>query len=176
MSVPPDASSRIPTAPTPEHHLRRPTVDDAAAMWSIARTAVDENSPYAYLMMCEYFAETCSVAECDGRIIGFVTGFRPPTDPRTQFIWQIAVAPEGRGSGLATQLLAHAVAGGRRRASWLEATVTPDNEASTRLFRRFAERNGATCDESLAFDASQFPDGTDHAAEMRFRIGPLTAA
>ena len=34
-------------------------------MWALARTSVDENSPYAYLMMGEFFSDTCAVAALD---------------------------------------------------------------------------------------------------------------
>lgn len=163
-----------PSPPAPQRHIRPPTPDDAAAMWRLAVGAVDENSPYAYLMMCEYFADTCVVAEEAGRIVGFVTGFRSPRDPETQFVWQIVVDPSTRGTGLGGQLLDACTTGGPAPALWLEATVTPDNDASARLFRGFARRRGVACAEDLAFAAEQFPaDGGAHEPEMRLRIGPL---
>lgn len=163
-------------APDSEPLLRRPTVDDAASLWALAVGSVDENSPYAYLLMAEYFADTCVVAEDGGELVGFVIGFRPPADRDTQFVWQIVVAPSMRGTGLGGRMLDVCIEGGSQPVRWLEATVTPDNDASAQLFRGFARRHGVVCEETLAFAAEQFPAGSVHEPEMRFRLGPLPQA
>jgi len=31
-------------------------------MWALAEISVDPNSPYAYLMLGEFFSDTCAVA------------------------------------------------------------------------------------------------------------------
>ncbi len=168
--------SRAPSRPSssPRRILRPPSPSDAAGMWELARGAVDENSPYAYLMMCEYFADACVVAEDEGRLVGFVTGFRPPADPDTHFVWQIVVDPATRGTGLGGQLLDACAASGPRPVRWLEATVTADNEASSALFRAFARRHDAPCAEETAFPRELFPPAAGaHESEIRFRIGPL---
>lgn len=54
----------------------------------------------------------------------------------------------------------------------LAATVTPDNEASDRLFRASADRWGAACEVEELFEDGDFPPG-DPAPELRYRIGPL---
>jgi L-2,4-diaminobutyric acid acetyltransferase len=143
-------------------------------MWRLASETVDTNSPYSYLMLGEYFAENCAVAERDGELVGFVTGFRPFEDPETLFIWQIAVSESVRGHGVASRLLDHVVERPRvPRLRYLEATVTPGNDASKRLFRAFAERWRTECLEEELFARGDFPrDGDDpHDAEFRFRIG-----
>lgn len=143
-------------------------------MWRLAARTVDINSPYSYLMLGEYFAENCAVAERNGDLVGFVTGFRPFEDPETLFIWQIAVDESARGLGVASRLLDD-VAGRPRvpRLRYLEATVTPGNAASKKLFRAFAERWKAECQEEVLFDRSDFPRDADegHEPEIRFRIG-----
>ena len=55
-------------------------------MWRLADGAVDRNSPYSYLMLCEYFADTCAVATIDEHVVGFATGFRLPHDADTLFL------------------------------------------------------------------------------------------
>jgi len=55
---------------------------------------------------------------------------------------------------------------------FLEATVTPSNEASHRLFNAFAGRFGARCEVSPFFAADLFAEA-DHEAEDLYRIGPL---
>ncbi len=142
-------------------------------MWALAEISVDPNSPYAYLMLGEFFSDTCAVAVFDDQLIGFVTGFRLPTDPEPLFIWQIAVADSARGSGLGGRLLDEvANRPSPPRIRHLAATVTPDNEASDRLFRAFADRWGAACEVEELFEDGDFPPG-DHAPELRYRIGPL---
>ncbi|MDW3215956.1 MAG: diaminobutyrate acetyltransferase [Ilumatobacteraceae bacterium] len=153
--------------------VRPPTRDDAADMWRLAETSVDSNSPYSYLMLVEYLAGTCAVAvDDDGALAGFVTGFRVPDDPSTLFIWQIAVSPDRRGLGIGAQLLdglAGRLAAPRLR--YLEASVTPGNDASAALFRSFAESRRTECVEEELFDAADFPG--EHDPEVRYRIGPF---
>jgi L-2,4-diaminobutyric acid acetyltransferase len=62
-----------------------------------------------------------------------------------------------------------------RRARFLEATVTPSNEASFRLFRSFAGRHQAVVTEEICFKQEFFPEGA-HEEEILLRIGPLDAA
>lgn len=156
--------------------FRKPGIHDGRWMWEVtqAHAELDANSPYAYLMMCEYFAETCVVAEEDGERIGFVLGFRVPDDPETFFVWQVTTDPAHRGKGLARRMigsiLARLVDGGVR---FLEATVTPSNEPSQRLFRGFGRQLEVECVEAVAFSEELFPGG-GHESEVRFRIGPFT--
>lgn len=165
-------SSQVEPSPT-RITVRTPTRDDAANMWRLADGAVDSNSPYSYLMLVEYLAGTCAVAvDDDGEIAGFVTGFRLPEDQSTLFIWQIAVSSKRRGLGIGAQLL-DGVADRPMvpRLRYLEASVTPGNDASEGLFRAFAESRRTECVEEQLFEAADFPG--DHDPEVRFRIGPF---
>lgn len=107
--------------------------------------------------------------------MGFILGYRMPERPESVFVWQVTSSPAARGRGLATEmmgdlLLRHAERGG----TFLEATVTPSNTASQRLFRGVARRLGVPCEESLEFPRELFP-GDDHEEEVLFRIGPFCA-
>lgn len=158
---------------------RRPTLSDGAAMWRLAtESTLDDNSPYAYLLWSDLFSSTSRVAvdESD-RPIGFVMGLRVPERPDCLFIWQIAVDDSARGRGVASQLLDDLwtdVDGIR----FLEATVTPSNGASDRLFRSFGVRHDGGLERSLVYDESVFPAPADadhaHEAEYLYRIGPIT--
>jgi L-2,4-diaminobutyric acid acetyltransferase len=130
------------------------------------------NSAYAYVMWADHFAESSIVAVTEmNRVVGFVNGFRPPSDPTTLFVWQIAVAPEVRGRGVGGRMLDELLA--RSPARWLEATVTPSNVASAALFRGTATRHETGVEEAIGYPRALLPD--DHEAEIRFRIGPLEA-
>ncbi len=89
-------------------------------------------------MMCGYFTDTCVVAERDGELLGFATGFRSPKDPDIQLVWRIVVAHDGRGTGLGGRMLSACLRAGHEPATWWEATVTPDNDGSARMFSGFA--------------------------------------
>ncbi len=152
--------------------LRQPELRDGAALWRLAKDTgtLDLNSPYAYLMWCEHFAGTSVLAEVDGGPAGFVTGFRPPARPEVLFVWQVAVADEHRGLGIAGRMLDALVE--RLGVRAVEATVTPSNTASRKLFRGFARRRGCACREEPHLEAEHFP-GRGHEPEVLFHIGPI---
>ena len=123
------------------YQFRRPDKSDGAAVWETVEKsgALDLNSAYSYLMMAAYFPDTCRVAYRGRRMAGFVLGFTPPRQPDTLFVWQIGVNPREQGRGLGKAMLLDLLATpacGHLR--YLEATVTPSNTASERLFRGVA--------------------------------------
>jgi L-2,4-diaminobutyric acid acetyltransferase len=90
--------------------------------------------------LCRDFAETCVAAERDNRLVGFVTAYRPPRRPDAIFIWQIGVDLSVRRQGLGRQMLHYLLSlPACREIAFLEATVTPSNTASRRLFQSFAQ-------------------------------------
>jgi len=158
------------------HLIETPTKADGAQLWRIARDSakLDLNSPYAYLLWCRDFAETSCVAREDDEAVGFVIAYRRPGAPDTALVWQVAVDAAQRGRGLAGQLLdalfERLTSEGMR---YLETTITPDNEASIRLFTSFAKRWNAAMETDELFAADDFPGG-GHEPEVLYRIGPLT--
>lgn len=132
------------------------------------------NTAYSYVLMCDHFASTTVVAEHDGEVVGFVTAYRPPSHPDTVFVWQIGVDPRMRGRGVARNIL-HALVKrpACRGVRYLEATVTPTNMASRRLFQSFARHQSASYEWSDGYPGEAFGDG--HEPEDLVRIGPFTA-
>jgi L-2,4-diaminobutyric acid acetyltransferase len=162
-------------APESRFRFRGPSPADGRALWRLAAdVGLDLNSPYAYVLWGEYFADTSVVAISDSvggdeDMVGFVTGFCPPRKADTLFVWQIGVAGRARRRGLGGRMLDELL--DRTGARFVEATVTPDNEASAALFRSIGARHDAPVEETPLFAAELFPDG--HEPEVRFRIGPL---
>jgi L-2,4-diaminobutyric acid acetyltransferase len=151
-----------------------PSIDDGADLWRLASDSksLDVNSPYSYLLWCRDFAATSVVARASGSTAGFITGYLRPQEPRTLFVWQVAVSQDWRRQGLARQMLDHLVAQLRPQGvDHVEATVTPDNLASTRLFTSFARANNTQLSRDELFSERLLGDG--HQAEIRFRIGPF---
>lgn len=125
--------------------FRVPTAADGLRMWEIARDSrvLDVNSEYAYVLWGKEFSESSIVVETGGRVVGYVTGFIRPSEPRTIFVWQVGVDADQRGRGLAKRMLHEimdnlAPTGVNR----LRTTVTPDNEASQRTFGSLARERG----------------------------------
>ncbi|WP_332691484.1 diaminobutyrate acetyltransferase [Halalkalibacter lacteus] len=152
----------------------KPTVEDGAAMWELVNeSTLDQNSAYKYIMMCEFFAETCVVAKEDDQVVGFVTAFIPPERQDVVFVWQIGVHSSQRGKGLASKLLEELVQrDGCTEVKYVEATVTPSNEASQALFRRLARSYDTECEVHDCFSEDLFPED-GHEKELTFRVGPI---
>jgi L-2,4-diaminobutyric acid acetyltransferase len=152
---------------------RSPTTVDARAVWHLAKDSgrLDPNSSYCYLVLFQYFADTCLIAERDGQVLGFVTSFVPPGDNESLFVWQIAVAPEAQGQGIGTKLLQKLLEmPSGRSTKRLEATVSPGNEPSRRLFESLARKRGTTCElVPGGFLAEVFPE-PGHEDEPLIRI------
>lgn len=156
--------------------LRRPTAEDGAPLHALVRACepLDENSIYCNLLQCTHFASTCVVAEREGRLVGFVSGYRPPEEPHVYFLWQVGVAAEGRGHGLALRMI-HAILEREacRGVTELHTTVTPSNTPSRRLFAALARAEGAEMSEEEHFRAEHFGE-SGHEPEPLFRIRPLS--
>ncbi|MBI1353031.1 MAG: diaminobutyrate acetyltransferase [Acidobacteria bacterium] len=154
---------------------RKPQLADAAAIHALidACKPLDLNSVYAYLLLCEHFSETCVVAEHEGRVAGFLSAYLKPADPTTMFVWQVAVGESVRGHGVGRALLAELLARpGAAGADRLETTITPSNAPSWALFRSFARRIGAGCEDRALFHDHQF-GGEGHEEERLLQISPL---
>jgi len=164
--------------PTPvadtDLELRHPELRDGASLWRLARASgsLDENSPYLYHLWRDQFAATSVIAEVAGEPAGFVCAFRSRERQDVLFVWQVAVDDACRGRGLATRMLTRLL---RRNPGvrFVEATVTPSNGASRRLFTALAGHLGCPLELQPYLAAEEFPV-QDHEAEELFRIGPIT--
>jgi L-2,4-diaminobutyric acid acetyltransferase len=153
----------------------KPSVAQGAAIHRLvdACKPLDLNSLYAYLLLCEHHAETCVIAEREGRPVGFLSAYVIPLREDTIFVWQVAVDASARGLGLATTMLRELLARPQvRHCAYLETTVSPSNTASRRLFHALARELDAPVDETLLFAEDHF-GGEDHECEMSIRVGPF---
>jgi L-2,4-diaminobutyric acid acetyltransferase len=158
--------------------FRQPTAADGRAVWGLIADCapLDANSLYCNLLQCTHFADTCIVAEQDAQVRGWVSAYRPPAEPRTLFIWQVAVHPDARGCGLAgsliTALLQREALQGVRQ---LKATIIRDNRASWALFRSLAVSLNAPFTSQEHFESEKHFGGL-HASEHMISIGPWGAS
>jgi L-2,4-diaminobutyric acid acetyltransferase len=154
--------------------LRHPTPEDAPAVWRLVQQSgvLDLNSPYAYVALFAHFPTTCAVAEREGQLVGFVTGYRVPARPQVHFVWQVGVRADQRGSGLGTAMLLWLLGeGAPTPVQSLEATVTPSNQASRRLFFGLARVLQTDCVVRPGFPPELLGEG--HEPEELFCIGPI---
>jgi L-2,4-diaminobutyric acid acetyltransferase len=159
---------------TTEILFRKPGPEDGAAVARLVSESppLELNTTYAYLLLCTHFRGTSVVAEADGEIVGFIAGYRPPTEPDALFVWQVAVKESARGCGLGGRMLNALIdRPGNADVRFLTTSVTPSNASSNRLFRSFAEKREASFKEEAFFGSDHFEG--DHEEEVLFRIGPL---
>ncbi len=157
------------------HLFRNPVAEDGRAIFALitACPPLDPNSLYCNLLQCTHFAQTCIVAERCGAIEGWISGYRPPSDPQAMFVWQVAVHERARGCGLGVAMLdalfhQPAVVDATR----LLTSVTPSNQASRRMFDRFARLYDAEAVARPWFDRTRHFAGC-HESEELIAIGPL---
>lgn len=157
------------------HSFRRPTAEDAQGIAALIASCppLDINSLYCNLLQCTHFAATCIVAERHGVVEGWVSGYRPPDDAESLFVWQVAVHERARGMGLGGAMLARLFSRDQRSPPrWLKTTVTASNQNSRRMFARFARQRGADMQIDRWFDRVRHFGGS-HESEELISIGPF---
>jgi len=173
MSFSQSAQARAPVATL---ELRQPEAADGPALHELitACPPLDRNSRYCNLLQVTHFSATAVVAENEaGGLAGAVTGYLLPEAPDVLFVWQVAVAAEARGQGLAARMFdAILERPGCASVQWLETSITPDNAASWAAFRRFADRHAVKLEQRPWFSRERHFAGAQ-ADETLLRIGPL---
>lgn len=154
--------------------IRKPNANDGVAIHQLIQNSppLDLNSTYLYLLQTTHFAQTCVVAEVDGKVAAFLSGYIKPGTSNTFFLWQVAVGEVLRGKGMAKRLINEVL---KRTAcnevEYLETTITPDNQASWGLFRSFAKEQNAQLVDEVLFTSQQL--GGNHEPEVLVKIGPF---
>ena len=157
--------------------LRQPKSTDGYRLHRLVAECppLDPNSIYCNLLQCTHFAATGVAAELDAELVGFISAYMPPDKPGAVFVWQVVVHEKARGTGLGKRMLKAIVARPAcRDVSFLETTITEDNEASWGLFLSFARDMGAETQRSVFFDGDEHFGG-HHDSEILLRIGPFGA-
>lgn len=128
---------------------------------------------YAYNLLCTHFAGTSALVEHDGKPVGYISAYIPPEEPNTLFVWQVAVAKEARGLGLATRMIEDILDRPELdHIDEIQTTITMDNEPSWRLFKSFAKSVDANCTDEVMFCRKEHFRGV-HKTEHLVTIGPV---
>ena len=155
--------------------VRMPVAGDGPGVWKLidSTPSLDKNSLYCNLLQCSHFAPTCAIAELDGSIVGWLSGYVPPQRGDTLFVWQICIGRPARGQGLAKRLVAEVLARSTSsRIRYLECTITEGNTASWALFESVARTMGAETRRYELFSRDVHFDGA-HDSEIALTIGPF---
>lgn len=152
--------------------LRKPNPNDGKSVYDLVKQCppLDINSMYCNLLQVTHFSETSVAAELDGRLVGFVSAYIVPEKPNVLFVWQVAVAEEARGQGLAKSMISHILDRAEtRRVDTIQTTITADNAPSRSLFKRLSQELDAPLHEYEMFDRDTHFGGT-HDSEFLIEI------
>lgn len=155
--------------------LRTPVPEDGAPIHNLIRKSafLDDNSLYCYLVIATHFSQTTVVATMGDDLVGVVTGYIPPEQPDTLFVWQVAVDTPAQKRGLAGRMLRHILdRDACREIRYVETTVTSDNQASRAMFDSLARKLGCEINEEIMFDRQKHFLNL-HDSEYKLRIGPF---
>ena len=159
------------------YSLRRPVATDGYALNKLIERCppLDTNSVYCNLLQCTDFSATSIAADnSQGELVGFISGYRPPSRPDTLFVWQVAVDGSMRGQGLAVAMLMNLI---ERTANdgvqWLETTISPGNIASEALFAKAFRHLGVEASTQVIFSRETHFNG-QHDDEVLYRAGPFS--
>jgi len=154
--------------------IRNVKVEDIKEVYRLLvvnRPYVGLNSRYTYFLLARDFSDTCVVAEHDGKIVAFSSGYIPPSRSDTFFNWETVVHRDCRGYGLQKRMLLHQIK--MANAKYFEGTVNPSNEVSKRNFFELAELLNTKCEKKVLFKEKDF-ENDGHEAEVLYRIGPIS--
>jgi L-2,4-diaminobutyric acid acetyltransferase len=157
--------------------ITKPELADGMAVSRLVASCppLDTNSEYCNFLQCGHFLNTSVAAKQDDQLIGFISGYLLPERPDTLFIWQVAVAQEARGNGLASKMLEHILARSNcTDVNYLETTITESNEASWALFKGMASKLSTQENSSIWLEKDEHFEG-EHASESLVRIGPFNS-
>lgn len=155
--------------------FRSPTLLDATSVFDLvdACKPLDLNSHYLYLLQCSHFSDTCVVAEVNGEIAGWVSGYLLPESNSTFFVWQVAVGVNARGLGLGARMIQWLVQK-FPETEQIHTSITPDNQASWGLFKSLARKWGSDLSSRDWFESQAHFAGR-HDTEMLVEI-PVPAS
>lgn len=156
--------------------IREPVIDDTADVYDlIGRCApLDQNSIYCNMLQVYHFRRTSTMAiGPDGQTWGFVSGYTIPAEPRTLFIWQVAVSAKARGLGLGKEMIYDIFRRDENRdLEFLQSTITRENGASWAMFKKIARELDSPIELKLLLTKEEHFDG-EQDDEILIELGPF---
>lgn len=157
-------------------HLSQPQSTDGALINQLVASCppLDTNSAYCNLLQTTHFSDSCVIAKNqNGEAVGFVSGYRLPSNPSIYFLWQVGIREDARGLGLAQKMIEHIlIRPAQAGVQYLTTTITQDNLASRKMFAAWASKSGFDLEEEAMFDKEKHFLG-QHESEFLIKIGPM---
>jgi L-2,4-diaminobutyric acid acetyltransferase len=154
--------------------IRNVKVEDIKEVYKLLvdnQPYVGLNSRYTYFLLARDFSDTCVVAEHDGKIVGFSSGYISQSRMDTFFNWETVVRKDYRGNNLQKQMLLHQIR--NANVKYFEGTVNPSNQVSEKNFVELAESLNAKFQKRVLFSEEDF-ENDGHEAEILCRVGPIS--
>jgi L-2,4-diaminobutyric acid acetyltransferase len=155
--------------------FRVPNIKDGDGIHQLIASCppLDVNSSYCNFLQSSHFNKTCVLAEHDGNVAGFISGYLKPDNNAHLFIWQVAVSPQYRGKGLAFHMLKELLMRDNlQQVEAIETTITKDNEGSWSLFKKLDKAHGSNGSVTTFLDENEHFQGK-HDTEYLYHI-PLS--
>ncbi len=150
--------------------FRKPNLSDGYAIYQLIKSSppLDLNSSYLYFLQASHFADTCIVAEQNGQMIGFLSGYLQPDKTQALFVWQVAVAENQRGRGLGKAMLLALLKNQPNDSAVTEltCTISPSNKASQSLFNSFAKTHGLLLQTAPFINEADFGEEIHEAEDL----------
>lgn len=158
-----------PLLSKPVIHYRHPTLKDGLQIYQLISRSppLDLNSSYLYFLQSSHFAQTCVLAENEGKLLGFVSGYLRPDKPKELFVWQLVVCESARGQGIAKALVEQQIQQALALAPELQSvscTISPSNAASQAVFSHLGKCFGLRLTKTEFLTDKHFGN-TEHEAE-----------
>src|SRR5690606_18124949 len=145
------------------YSLRRPRATDGYALNQLVKRCppLDTNSVYCNLLQCSDFSATGIAAEdSQGELVGFISGYRPPSRPDTLCVGHVAARIRTRRPGLALHMrLAPFGRGAARGGCWLDTPSSPSNPASAAWSARGFSALDIQAETRVLFSRAEHFDG-----------------
>jgi L-2,4-diaminobutyric acid acetyltransferase len=157
-----------------DFQIRNVKLEDVKEVYKLLvtnRPYVGLNSRYTYFLLAKDFSDTCVVAEHNGKIIAFSSGYVPPSRPNTFFNWETVVHRDYRGNNLQKRMLLHQIK--TTNVKYFEGTVNPSNKVSQTNFCELSKLLNTKCEKRVLFNEEDF-ENDGHEAEVLYRIGPIS--
>lgn len=162
---------------TEQWNFRVPNINDGNDIFELIANCppLDVNSSYCNFLQSFHFRQTCVLAEYNGKLAGFISGYLKPDNHAELFVWQVAVAPEHRGKGLAFQMLKELLMRDNlQHIEAVETTITKDNQGSWNLFKKLDRTLGKQGSVTTFLDETKHFQG-QHDTEYLYHI-PLATS
>lgn len=152
--------------------IEEPTLQDGKKVAQLLSQIpeLDRNSEYLYLLLCTHFSDTCQVARDGDKVVGVVTAYSHPQNPEVLFVWQIGVHPHYAKQGIGWRLITQLIDRLLQKVTVIQATISPSNTPSRKLFQKVADYYESECQWSTFFETQHFTNAHEDEELLTIKL------